>query len=134
MAQYWKKISHSPILLLDLVGQARTLLTYAGEVEGKGRTEDDLAYLRQVREYRNCLLLEQENGDFARTIVRQFLFDSYHVPFFGGASFQHGYNTCCFCRKIPQRSNLSPAPFIGVDDPAWGWNRGKQNQGAGGIE
>ena len=81
---------HGPILeedialtniALDLVGQARTLLTYAGEVEGKGRTEDDLAYLRQVREYRNCLLLEQENGDFARTIVRQFLFDSYHVPF-----------------------------------------------------
>lgn len=81
---------HGPILeedialtniALDLVGQARTLLTYAGEVEEKGRTEDDLAYLRQVREYRNCLLLEQENGDFARTIVRQFLFDSYHVPF-----------------------------------------------------
>ena len=77
---------HGPILeedialtniALDLVGQSRTLLTYAGDIEGKGRTEDDLAYLRQVVDYRNCLLAEQENGDFARTIVRQFLFDSY---------------------------------------------------------
>ncbi|MBT6515144.1 MAG: phenylacetate-CoA oxygenase subunit PaaC [Crocinitomicaceae bacterium] len=79
---------HGPILeedialtniALDLVGQSRTLLTYAGAVEGKGRTEDDLAYLRQVVDYRNCLLAEQENGDFAKTIVRQFLFDSYNV-------------------------------------------------------
>lgn len=81
---------HGPILeedialtniALDLVGQSRTLLTYAGAVEGKGRTEDDLAYLRQVVDYRNCLLAEQENGDFARTIVRQFLFDSYNTLF-----------------------------------------------------
>jgi len=79
---------HGPILeedialtniALDLVGQSRILLTYAGEVEGKGRTEDSLAYLRQVVDYRNCLLTEQENGDFAKTIVRQFLFDSYNV-------------------------------------------------------
>lgn len=81
---------HGPILeedialtniSLDLVGQSRTLLTYAGEVEGKGRSEDDLAYLRQVVDYQNCLLTEQENGDFARTIARQFLFDSYNVLF-----------------------------------------------------
>ena len=81
---------HGPILeedialtniALDLVGQSRTLLTYAGDIEGKGRTEDDLAYLRQVVDYRNCLLAEQENGDFARTIVRQFLFDSYNTLF-----------------------------------------------------
>ena len=81
---------HGPILeedialtniALDLVGQSRTLLTYAGDIEGKGRTEDDLAYLRQVVDYRNCLLAEQENGDFARTIVRQFLFDSYNALF-----------------------------------------------------
>jgi len=81
---------HGPILeedialtniALDLVGQSRILLTYAGEVEGKGRTEDSLAYLRQVVDYRNCLLTEQENGDFAKTIVRQFLFDSYNVLF-----------------------------------------------------
>jgi len=68
-------------LALDLIGQARTVLTYAGELEGKGRSEDDLTYLRQVVDYRNCLLTEQENGDFARTIVRQFLFDSYNVLF-----------------------------------------------------
>ena len=81
---------HGPILeedialtniALDLLGQARLYLTYAGEVEGKGRTEDDLAYLRDVMDYRNSLLVEQLNGDFANTIVRQFLFTafSYHL-------------------------------------------------------
>ncbi len=81
---------HGPILeedialtniALDLLGQARMYLTYAGEVEGKGRTEDDLAYLRDVMDYKNSLLVEQPNGDFAFTIVRQFLFTafSYHL-------------------------------------------------------
>ena len=51
---------------LDLLGQARTLLTYAGELEGAGRTEDDLAYLRDEREFRNVQLVEQPDGDFAR--------------------------------------------------------------------
>ncbi len=63
---------------LDLFGQTRSLLQYAGELEGKGRSEDDLAFLRDVREFRNCLLVEQPNGDFAGTIARQFLFDSFH--------------------------------------------------------
>jgi ring-1,2-phenylacetyl-CoA epoxidase subunit PaaC len=62
---------------LDLIGQARLLLTYAGELEGRGRTEDDLAYLREQSEYRNLSLAEQPNGDFADTIVRQVLLDAY---------------------------------------------------------
>lgn len=66
-------------IALDLIGQARLLLTYAGEVEGAGRVEDDLAYLRDVLDYRNLLLVEQPNGDFATTIARQFLFDAFHV-------------------------------------------------------
>ena len=66
-------------IALDLVGQARLFLTYAGEVEGKGRTEDDLAYLRDAYDYRNLLLVEQPNGDFAHTIARQFLFDAFNV-------------------------------------------------------
>ncbi len=81
---------HGPILeedialtniALDLLGQARLYLTYAGELEGKGRSEDDLAYLRDVMDYKNSLLAEQPNGDFAFTIVRQFLFTafSYHL-------------------------------------------------------
>ena len=81
---------HGPILeediaiinvSLDLVGQARSVLAYAGKVENKGRTEDDLAYLRDVIFYRNLLICEQPNGDYGRTIVRQFLFDSFHYLF-----------------------------------------------------
>ncbi|MDR6755845.1 ring-1,2-phenylacetyl-CoA epoxidase subunit PaaC [Mycoplana sp. BE70] len=61
-------------MALDLIGQARSLYTYAGEAEGEGRTEDDFAYWRDERGYRNLLLVEQQNGDFARTIMRQFLY------------------------------------------------------------
>jgi ring-1,2-phenylacetyl-CoA epoxidase subunit PaaC len=56
---------------LDCIGQARLLLTYAGETEGKGRSEDDLAYGRLSADYRNALLVEQANGDFGVTIARQ---------------------------------------------------------------
>src|SRR5580765_7702319 len=59
---------------LDLLGQARELYAYAAKVEGKGNDEDGFAYLRDVRQYRNLLLLEQPNGDFARTMVRQFFY------------------------------------------------------------
>jgi ring-1,2-phenylacetyl-CoA epoxidase subunit PaaC len=64
---------------LDLLGQARMLLSYAGELEGRGRTEDDLAYLREPHEFRNLLLVEQPNGDFAQTQLRQFLYDAYAI-------------------------------------------------------
>ncbi|MEX0582602.1 MAG: 1,2-phenylacetyl-CoA epoxidase subunit PaaC [Sneathiella sp.] len=60
---------------LDLIGQARMLLSYAGEVEGDGRDEDRLAFHRDTAEWRNFLLLEQPNGDFAKTMARQFYFD-----------------------------------------------------------
>ena len=66
---------------LDLIGQARSYLTYAGEVEGKGRSEDDLAYFRTEREFRNALLTEQDNGDWGTTIVRSFYFDAFHYFF-----------------------------------------------------
>jgi ring-1,2-phenylacetyl-CoA epoxidase subunit PaaC len=59
---------------LDLLGQARELYSYAAKVEGNGNDEDKFAYLRDVRQYRNLLLLEQPNGDFARTMVRQFFY------------------------------------------------------------
>lgn len=62
---------------LDLLGQARLLLAHAGELEGKGRGEDQLAYLRGESEYLNLTLVEQPNGDFGQTIVRQFLFDAW---------------------------------------------------------
>jgi ring-1,2-phenylacetyl-CoA epoxidase subunit PaaC len=81
---------HGPVLeqdlamaniALDLLGEARSYYQYAADLEGQGRTEDDLAYLRPAVEYRNPLLVEQPNGDFAATIVRQFLFDNFHHPF-----------------------------------------------------
>jgi len=62
---------------LDLLGQARELYSYAAKVEGRGNDEDKFAYLRDVRQYRNLLLLEQPNGDFARTIARQFFYAAF---------------------------------------------------------
>jgi ring-1,2-phenylacetyl-CoA epoxidase subunit PaaC len=79
---------HGPILeedialtniALDLIGQATELYEYAAQVENKGRTADDLAFLRLEREYKNVLLVEQKNGDFGKTIVRQFLFDNFQL-------------------------------------------------------
>lgn len=66
---------------LDLIGQARALYQYAGEREGAGRDEDRLAYLRDAPAYRNILLVELPNGDFARTILRQFLFSAFADPY-----------------------------------------------------
>ncbi len=62
---------------LDCLGHATNLLHLAGEIEGKGRSEDDLAYFREATEFRNLMLVEQPKGDFAFTMVRQFLFDAY---------------------------------------------------------
>ena len=79
---------HAPILeedialaniALDLVGQASAFLKVAGEVEGAGRNEDALAYFREAIDFRNLQLVELPRGDFAFTIVRQFLFDSFAV-------------------------------------------------------
>ncbi|MFI8032849.1 1,2-phenylacetyl-CoA epoxidase subunit PaaC [Acinetobacter sp. ABJ_C3_5] len=64
---------------LDLLGQSRNFLTLAGRYEAEKRDEDQLAYFRNEREFLNLLLCEQPNGDFAQTIVRQWLMDHYHV-------------------------------------------------------
>ena len=64
-------------IALDLFGQATLFLAVAGEVEGKGRDADALAFRRDVLDFRNCLLVEQPNGDFAQTIARQFLFSNW---------------------------------------------------------
>ena len=82
---------HAPVLeedlalanmALDLIGQARSLYAYAGELEGRGRDEDALAYRRDAGEYRNILLVEQPNGDFAVTILRQLLYAAFAHPYF----------------------------------------------------
>ncbi|MCA1371009.1 phenylacetate-CoA oxygenase subunit PaaC [Bradyrhizobium sp. BRP14] len=78
---------HSPALeedialantALDLIGQTQLWLGLAGEIEGKGRSTDNLAYLRDGYEFRNILLVERPNGDFGKTLMRQFLFDAWH--------------------------------------------------------
>lgn len=77
---------HGPILeedialtniSLDLIGQTRGFYSHACALENKGRTEDDLAFLRNDRDFMNCLLSEQPNGDFAQTVLRQFLISSF---------------------------------------------------------
>ena len=82
---------HAPVLeedlalgnmALDLIGQARSLYTYAGQMEGRGRDEDALAYRRDAGEYRNILLVELPNGDFAVTILRQLLYAAFAHPYF----------------------------------------------------
>jgi ring-1,2-phenylacetyl-CoA epoxidase subunit PaaC len=86
-------VGHSPALeedlglanlSLDLVGQARLLLTYAGEIEGNGRDEDALAFLRDAPAFVNLSLAEQPNGDFGRTIVRQCLLDAWQLEVYEG--------------------------------------------------
>ncbi len=78
--------AHGPILeqdiaitniTLDLIGQARNFYQYTATLLADGSTEDSLAYLRDVREYKNCLLVEQPNGDWGQTILRQFFFSTY---------------------------------------------------------
>ncbi len=65
-------------IALDLLGQTRMWYGYAGELEGRGRDEDDLAYLRDAHDFRNCLIVEQPNGNYADTMMRQFYFDTWH--------------------------------------------------------
>lgn len=86
-------IGHAPALeedlglanvSLDLVGQARLFLVYAAELEGRNRSEDDLAFLRAPADYRCAQLVAQPNGDFADTLVRQFLFDAWQRCLFEG--------------------------------------------------
>ena len=72
-------------LALDLIGGSRNIYTYAGLVEGKGRDEDDLAYMRLEREYLNCLLVERGNDDFAQTMLRQLYFAALMQPYWQAA-------------------------------------------------
>ncbi len=83
---------HAPVLeedialantALDLIGQTQMWLDLAGEVQGEGKSADDLAFLRDAWDFRNVLLVEVPNGDFGRTLMRQFLFDAWHSIMLG---------------------------------------------------
>jgi len=89
---------HAPVLeedialantALDLIGQTQMWLGLAGKVEGQGRSADDLAFHRDVWEFRNLLLVERPNGDFGQTLMRQFLFDAWHQPMLAGLARSH---------------------------------------------
>ena len=82
---------HGPILeqdiamtniSLDLIGQCRMWYQYAAEIQGEGKSEDEIVAFRDAWDYRNVLLVEQPNGDFAQTIFRQFLYDSFSVYYY----------------------------------------------------
>lgn len=99
---------HAPILeedialsnlALDLIGQGALLLERAGELEGRGRSADDLAYFRDVTGFRNVLLVEQPNDDFAVTIARQFLFDAFDAPFTAALSHSADEGLAAFAAK-----------------------------------
>ena len=99
---------HGPVLeediamtnvALDLVGQARSILAYAGEVEGKGRSEDDLAYLRSEREFLNTQLVELPNGDFAHTVARHFYYDAFSFPFYTALANSSDEHLAAFAAK-----------------------------------
>ena len=75
-----------PNMALDLIGQARGLYQHVAALHGDGRDEDALAFLRTDRQYRNLLMVERPNGDFAHTMLRQFYFAAFMVPFWETAS------------------------------------------------
>ena len=83
---------HAPVLeedialantALDLIGQTQLWLGYAAQVQGEGKSADDLAFLREAWDFRNVLLVEMPNGDFGQTLMRQFLFDAWHSIILG---------------------------------------------------
>jgi ring-1,2-phenylacetyl-CoA epoxidase subunit PaaC len=99
---------HGPILeedialtniSLDLIGQATSLLNYAGELEGKGRSGDDFAFLRLEKEYVNCLLVEQVNGHFGDTMLRQFFFDAFRKILFDSLQFSSDKQLAAIAEK-----------------------------------
>ena len=107
---------HGPILeedialsniALDLIGHASALLALAGDVEGKGRDEDALAYFRDGVEFRNALMVELPNGDFGFTMVRQFLFDAYSVLLLDALSRAGDPRSRRDRRQVPQGRQVS---------------------------
>ena len=103
---------------LDLLGQARELYSYAAKVEGQGNDEDKFAYLRDVRQYRNLLLMEQPNGDFARTMVRQFFYSAFADLYWRAMMKSSRRDARRDRRQEREGKRLSSAPFLGMDRPA----------------
>jgi ring-1,2-phenylacetyl-CoA epoxidase subunit PaaC len=84
---------------LDLIGQARNFYQYAAALKNDGSTEDTIAYLRDAREYKNCLLAEQSKGDWATTILRQFFFSAYQFELYSRLSSHEDEQLAAICAK-----------------------------------
>ena len=104
---------HGPILeeelalanvALDLIGQAEALYRLAAERQGEGRSADDLAFLRDARAYRNVRLVEQPNGDFAHTMLRQFLFDAWDAAALEGLRESSDPELAAFAEKAAKEA------------------------------
>lgn len=105
---------------LDLVGQARNWLEYAAERLDDGRDADALAFRRDERAYRNLLLVEQPNGDFAVTMTKQFLYDAWHFAVLQGLAGSSDERIAGIAAKARQGSHLPPAPLQRVGTaPGW---------------
>jgi ring-1,2-phenylacetyl-CoA epoxidase subunit PaaC len=89
---------------LDLIGQARLLYAYAAQLEGGARDEDQYAYLRDAPQYRNVLLVEQPNGDFANTLVRQLLYSAYAHPYWRAMAASKDANLAAIAAKSEKES------------------------------
>ena len=89
---------------LDYIGRARMFYTYAAEVEGRGRTEDDLAYLRDCRDFRNFLITELPRGDFAFTMARQLILDVFNLEFLQALSGSSDANLAGIAAKAVKES------------------------------
>ena len=120
---------HAPVLeedialantALDLIGQTQLWLGLAGEVEGKGRSADDLAFLRDAWDFRNLLLVERPNGDFGVTMMRQFLFDAWHLPMLKALTGSTDDRVAGIARKaekeVAYHLERSTATVIGLGD------------------
>ena len=125
-------VGHGPVLEedialtnvgLDLLGQGRMWLTYAGEVEARfrdqGRSEDELAFLRDGGAYRNLLLAEMPNGDFAVTMARQFYFDQFHLLLLRALTRSSGSARRGNRRQGRQGSRLPRRAQHGLGRSAW---------------
>ena len=108
-----------PNMALDLLGQARNLYAYAGEIENAGRSEDDIAYLRSDREYRNCLLVERPNGDFAHTMLRQLYFAAFMQPYWQAMTSSTDAALCGFAEKAVKEGTGQVRPVAVLADLQW---------------
>lgn len=86
-------------IALDLIGQARTMLSYAGELEGEGRTENDLAYKRLEREFFNNLISERPNGHFGDTVIRNLLHSAFYYHLYSALTRSSDKNISAFAGK-----------------------------------